>query len=87
MVNNFKYVIGFIVTIYVLMKLTNPIWMGAIFIVAIPFLTLAGWIWVHHMSKPMDWYALENTTFFSKRQITLQEETLKVLEEIKGKLK
>jgi hypothetical protein len=72
--------------LYVLLKLNNPVWFVAMFLLSLPVLILLGWIQVHHLAKVMDWLNIEFSTHWGRYGYELQETQNKILSEINGKL-
>lgn len=72
--NQFKYLVAAIFALYFACRLENPLWIILMFVVAMPVLTLMGWVQVHHIGKVVEWLTLEFSTHFGRYQITLLEE-------------
>lgn len=71
--------------IYYALRLTNPLWLGVMFVIACPLLVFAGWVAVHHVGKVIDWLNIQYSTYWSRYQFELQERQVKALEEINAK--
>jgi len=84
--NEFRYLFMLIFGLYVLMKLSNPVWLVGMFVVSLPLLILFGWIQVHHLAKVMDWLNIEFATYWSRYQFDLQERQVKAVESIDSKV-
>lgn len=84
--NEFRYLIIAIFGVYITMKLSNPIWLVAMFIVSTVILIIAGWISVHHIGKVIDFLNIEFSTHFNRHVVNLQERTTAAVEEINKKL-
>jgi hypothetical protein len=85
--NEFRYLFMLIFGVYVLMKMTNPIWLLIMFLVSFPILCLAGWFQVHHMARVINWLDIEFASFWSRYSFELQERQVKALEDINNKVK
>ena len=86
LLNEFRYLIMSIFAIYYALKLTN-IWLIPImFLLAIPALTLFGWLSVHHMRKVMEYLGIEFATHWARYTYELQEKQIKLLEQLNEKL-
>ncbi len=72
--NQFKYLIAAIFGVYWTLKLDQPILLVVMFAVSVPFLSLAGWVQVHHVGKVVDFLSVQFSTHFGRYQITLLEE-------------
>ena len=80
--NEFRYLIMAIFGAYLLLKMSNPVWLGVMFIGSIVVLCAAGWLQVHRMAKVMDWLGVEFATYWSKYSFELQERQVRAIEEI-----
>lgn len=85
--NEFRYVFMVIFGIYLALKLSNPLWLVAMFAVSLPLLIGIGWLAVHKISKVVDWLNVEFATHWGRYTYTLQENQNKILQEILEELK
>ena len=83
--NQFRYLLMAIFGVYLLLKLSNPLWLLAMFAISFPLLVLAGYYQVHHMSKVIDWLNTEFATYWSRYSFSLSERSVKALESIDRK--
>lgn len=83
--NEFRYLAMLIFGVYVVMKLSNPIWLGVMFLIAVPLLIVFGWMQVHHMAKTINWLDVEFASHWTRYSFELQEKIVKNLEAIKRK--
>lgn len=77
--NEFRYVFMLIFGLYVILKLSNPIWIFVMFLVICPILVVVGWIQVHRMAKVIDWLNIEFASHWSRYGYELQERQNKIL--------
>lgn len=85
--NEFRYVFMLIFGVYVVFKMSNPLWLVAMFLVVAPLLIVCGWFQVHHMAKTINWLDVEFASYWSRYSFELQEKQVKELEEIRTCLK
>lgn len=85
LVNEFKYVVAGIFAAYYTLELENPEWLIWMFVFSIPTLVLAGYIFIHHIAKVLDWLGIEYATYWSRYGFKLQEETLEELKKLNSK--
>lgn len=85
--NEFRYLFMLIFGLYMLMKLSNPIWLAVMFFIASPVLVIFGWFQVHHMAKVINYLDVEFATFWTRYSFDLQKRTVTALEDINGKIK
>ena len=85
--NEFRYLLMAIFGLYLLMKLSNPVWFLVMFMISCPALIMFGWIQVHHLAKVMDWLNIEFATYWSRYQFDLQERQVRAVESIDSKMK
>jgi len=82
LVNDLKYVGAGIFALYFTLQLSNPLWLIGMFVISIPILIILGWIFIHHMSKVLDWLGIEFATYWSRYSFTLQESILEQLKKL-----
>lgn len=85
-VDRFRYLIMGIFALYVMLKLTNPLYLILMLIVSIPVLLGVGWYDVHKISKIRERLSIQFGTHYGIKQFELQEETVEILKEILKKL-
>jgi hypothetical protein len=61
--------------------------MALMFIIALPVLIIAGYIWTHHAKRTIEYFNLKFTTHFGKYGLKLQERQLHLLEELNKNIK
>lgn len=81
--NNFRNLFLGIFALYFTLKLTSPILLVVMFLVAIPILVVCGYYNVHHISKLSEQLSVKFGTFYGIKQFELTEEQVKLLKEIK----
>lgn len=84
--NTFRNIIFGIIGIYAVLKLTNPLWMVAMFLFTIPVLTLLGYYVIHKMNKVNEWLSMRFATHYAIKQFDLNEEQTELLREINKSL-
>lgn len=87
LVNDFKYLAGFILLIYGVLKLNNPPILVIIFLSCIPFLHFFGYIRAYYINKTVDYLTIELGTHWGRYTYELSEKQNKLLEEILKELK
>ncbi len=85
-VNEFKYIIGFIIALYYAAQFDNFWLMPLAFLVVLPILIVLGALWVKFFAKRIDWLGTKFATHWSKYGFELQEKQVELLEEINKKL-
>ncbi len=85
-VDRFRYLIMGVFALYVMLKLTNPMYLVVMFIMAIPALFILGWYEIHKISKVREKLSVQYGTHYTLKSFELQEESVKLLQEIKDKL-
>ena len=85
-VDRFRYLIMGIFAVYVMLKLTNPMYLVVTFIISVPVLFILGWYEVHKISKVRERLSTQYGTHYTLKSFELQEESVKLLKEIKDKL-
>lgn len=80
--NEFRYLIMAILAIYALLKMDNPWMMLLMFVVAIPVLTILGWIYTHKMAKVMDFLNVQYSTHWTRYSFELQEKQVELLKRV-----
>lgn len=84
--SQFKYIAGYILALYVLLKLTDPHWLLIMAVITLPILFVCGYWHVHKVGKVVDWLNIQYSSHWSRYQFELMEKQLKLLEEINDKL-
>jgi len=87
LLNEMRYLILGIFTIYFTLKFDNILLIPLMFICCLPILLTLGWLAVHHMDKVIEYLNIEFATHFSRHNIDLQERQLQMLGEILDELK
>ena len=87
LMNEFRYVIMTIFAVYFTLKLTNILLIPLMFVLAIPFLCIAGYISVHHMAKVIEYLNIEFSTHWGRYTYELNEKRNELLEEISDGIK
>lgn len=82
MANEFKYVIVGIFAAYFTLKLTNPVWLVAMFVVACPVLVLLGRWQLLRVSRVSEWVGSQFGSVLGYNQYNLQVRQYELLEEI-----
>jgi len=85
--NEFRYLFMLIFGLYLMLKLSNPVWLLVMFLVSLPLLIWAGWLQVHVIAKVVNWLDVEFATHWTRYSYELQERQVKALEEINRKVK
>lgn len=81
--NNFRNLFLGVFALYFTLKLTSPVLLVAMFIVAIPILVICGYYNVHHIAKLSEKLSVKFGTFYGIKTYELAEEQVKLLKEIK----
>jgi hypothetical protein len=84
---NFKELVFGVMALYALLKLTNPLWMIWVILGILPIQAIVGWYSVHRMGIVVEWLSTKFSTVFQKNNFDNVEKTVKLLEEIKDKIK
>ena len=79
LLSEFKYLIAGIMSLYVILKLDNTWQMVFMFVGSLPVLVIIGWLYVHKMSKALDWLNVEYGTHWARYNFELLEKQLKKL--------
>ena len=87
LVNEFRYIAIAIAGIYFVLKLSNPLWMVAMFVIFLPILVFFGWLQVNKMAKVMDWLGVQFASYWGRYSFDLQERQVKAIESIDNKIK
>lgn len=82
-IDQFRYLIMGIFTLYIMLKLTSYVYLVVMFTVAMPALFILGWVNVHFISKVREKLSTQHGTHYAIKQFELQEETVKLLKDIK----
>lgn len=85
-VNNYRNLIFAIFGVYITLKLTSPLWLIGMFILALPVLMVLGYYNIHRMSKINEWLSIKFATHYAIKQFNLNEEQVKLLKDIKNLL-
>jgi hypothetical protein len=81
--NNFRNLFLGVFALYFTLKLTSPVLLVVMFIVAIPILVVCGYYNVHHIARLSEQLSVKFGTFYGIKQFELTEEQVKLLKEIK----
>jgi hypothetical protein len=81
--NQFRNLLIGVFAIYAFMKLDNVLWLPVMLLPCLPVLALLGWYQTHRMAKISEWLALRFSTHFGIKQFNYQEESTKLLQDIK----
>ena len=84
--NELRYLILAIFGIYVLLKLSNPLWLLIMFVISVPILIFVGWLQVHHMAPVINWLDVTYGSYWTKKSMEWQERQVKALESIDEKM-
>ena len=84
--NELRYLILAIFGIYVLLKLSNPLWLLIMFVISVPILIFVGWLQVHHMAPVINWLDVTYGSYWTKKSMEWQERQVKSLESIDEKM-
>jgi len=87
LLNEFRNLGLAVFAIYFALKLSNPIWLLIMLIVAIPILVLVGRYNVHKMAKVNEYLNTKFSTHYALKTFELQQKTVKLLSSILKKLK
>ena len=85
--NNFRNLFLGVFALYFTLKLTSPILLVAMFIIAIPILVVCGYYNVHHIAKLSEQLSTKFGTHYGIKQFELIEEQTKLLRKIEKLLK
>lgn len=85
--NDLRYLILAVFGLYIVLKLSNPVWLVLMFCVSLPILIFFGWLSVHKLAKVMEWLTIEFSTYWARYQFDLQERSVKALENIEKEIK
>lgn len=85
-VNNLKYLVAAIIALYVVLKLTNPMWMVAIGLVSIPCLIVLGRWQLYRVNKINEYVTQTKGTVLGYNSYNMQVRTIELLESIDKKL-
>lgn len=87
LLNKFRYLIIFIMAIAVMLRVEDDLsWMVTVFIIAIPLLAMAGYLYIRYGIKVMEYLTLKFATHFGQYNLKLQERQLEVLERLTEEL-
>lgn len=81
--NNFRNLFLGVFALYFTLKLTSPLLLVIMFIIAIPVLVVCGYYNVHHIAKLSEQLSTKFGTHYGIKQFELIEEQVKLLKEIK----
>lgn len=84
-INQAKYLIVGILALYAILKLTDPIWMAAMFIVSIPILTILGRWQLYKVSKTQEFITTTKGAVLGYNSYNINVEILKTLQEIRDR--
>lgn len=82
-INDFRNLGLGIFALYFALKLSNPVLLIVMFLIAIPILIIMGYFNVHHISKVRDRLSVKYGTHYGIRQFELIEEQVALLKQIK----
>lgn len=85
-VDRFRYLIMGVFALYVMLKLASPVYLVIMFLMAIPLLFVLGWYEIHKISKVRERLSVQHGTHYTLKSFELQEESVKLLKEIRDKL-
>jgi len=85
-VDRFRYLIMGVFALYVMLKLTNPVYLVVMLLAAVPVLFVLGWYEIHKISKVRERLSVKYGTHYTLKSFELQEESVKLLQEIKDTL-
>lgn len=86
--NNFRNLFLAVFGLYVVMKLTNPLWLVVMFAVSIPILILIGYINLHRIQRVHEWLNVKFGSHYNIRQfdyVKAQYETMKEIQKLLAK--
>lgn len=81
-VDQFRYLIMGIFTLYIMLHLTNYVYLILMLIIAAPILFLLGYLNVHYISKVRERLSVEHGTHYQLKQFELIGEQVALLQEI-----
>lgn len=84
-VDKFRYLIMGIFAVYVMLKLTNPMYLALMFVVSIPVLFITGWYYTHKVASVSDMLSTKYGTHYQIKQYELIEEQVILLKQIRDK--
>ncbi len=85
--NNFRNLFLGIFALYFALKLTSPVLLVIMFIVAVPILAVCGYYNVHHIAKTSEQLSVKFGTFYGIKTYELAEQQVKLLRKIEKLLK
>lgn len=80
--NNFRNLGLGIFALYFALKLTNPLYLILMVIVALPILAVIGYYNVHTMAKVIEWLSVKFSTHYGIKQYTFIEKQTQYLKKI-----
>jgi hypothetical protein len=86
-INQAKYLIVGILALYAILKLTDPLWMIAMFVVSIPVLTILGHWQLYKVSKTQEFVTTTKGSVLGYTSYNINVKTLETLQEIKELLR
>ncbi len=88
LVNKFKYIVAGILALAVILQVENSLkWIVTIFFIALPILTVAGYLWARFGVRVVEYLDLKLATHFGQYSIKLQEKQLEVMEDLTREIK
>ncbi len=75
LLNEFKYLVAGILTVYYMLKLDSYALLLTIFAVSIPVLTFVGWFYTFKMAKALEWTNMMFSSYFGRYSMDLNEKT------------
>ena len=88
LINKFKYVVAGIIALAVILKVDDSLqWMITIFLIALPILTILGYLWARFGIRVVEYLNLKVATHFGQYGLKLQERQLNLLEDLSESIK
>ncbi len=81
-VDQFRYLIMGIFTLYIMLKLTNYGYLIVMFVLSAPILFLLGYINIHYISKVKERLSIQHGTHYGLKQFELIEKQTTLLQDI-----
>lgn len=80
--NNFRNLGLGIFALYFALKLSNPLWLVGMVLIALPILALTGFYNVHVMAKVIEWLSIKFSTHYQKENFDNVGKTVELLKKI-----
>ena len=84
-VDQFRYLIMGIFTLYIMLHLASYWYLIIMFAVSIPCLFMLGWVNIHYISKVRERLSMEHGTHYQIKQFELIERQVELLQKIANK--